>query len=179
MTTVLVSRDSAPMAWLSHWGMKLIVRLTSVLGVCLTAGLALATETLKMDQLPLGEQVTLTSGTKITMIRAGSGEVPGKDVKLLIHYKLTMNGKETDNSKKRIIPNPLEVELGVTPLVPGFAAALEGMRVGEIRQVVVPPDQGYGEGGNKLVGVPPGTTLYFELELVGTRKKAPKVEGEH
>ncbi len=143
-------------------------------GIALTMGASVsATETIQMDRLPLNEQVTLTSGTKVTMVRAGSGDVPGRDVDLLIHYTLTLNGKVTDSSRDRLVPNPFQLTLGVTQLVPGFTAALEGMRVGEIREAVVPPEQGYGIDGNKMVGVPPKSTLYFNLELVGTRKRNP------
>jgi FKBP-type peptidyl-prolyl cis-trans isomerase len=137
---------------------------------------ASATETLKLDQLPLGQQVTLTSGTKVTVVRAGTGDVPSTDLNLLVHYRLTMNGKVTDSSRDRIVPNPFEVNPAQPMLVPGFHAAMEGMRVGEIREAILPPDQGYGVNGNARVGVPPNTTLNFEIELVGTRKRKPETE---
>lgn len=128
---------------------------------------------LDMTRLPFMEEVTLTSGTKVTVLREGTGKVPAADRKLLLHYQLTMNGQVTDSSRTRLVPAPFEVELGRTNLVPGFTAALEGMRIGEIRKAVVPPDQGYGVDGNPTLGIPANTTLIFEIELVGTRALSP------
>ena len=41
------------------------------------------------------------------------------------------------------------------------------MKVGERRQLVVPPSLGYGPGGTPDGTIPPSATLIFEVELLG------------
>src|SRR3954451_7997040 len=55
--------------------------------------------------------------------------------------------------------------LGAEQVVPGFDRAVEGMRVGGRRQVIIPPDQGYGEEGAPPV-IGPDETLVFVIDLV-------------
>ena len=49
-------------------------------------------------------------------------------------------------------------------------ALLTDMKVGTKRQVVIPPELGYGSRGAGGV-IPPGATLYFNMELVGVIPK--------
>ncbi|NNF57913.1 MAG: hypothetical protein HKN04_06695 [Rhodothermaceae bacterium] len=49
--------------------------------------------------------------------------------------------------------------------IPGFRDGVAGMRIGEQRTFVVPPEQGYGAQGVPGT-IPPNATLTFEVELV-------------
>ncbi|MSR36610.1 MAG: FKBP-type peptidyl-prolyl cis-trans isomerase [Gemmatimonadetes bacterium] len=52
----------------------------------------------------------------------------------------------------------------ITDFVPGFSQGLVGMKVGEVRKIVIPSSLGYGDKG---VGDIPGkSVLVFELKLV-------------
>jgi FKBP-type peptidyl-prolyl cis-trans isomerase FkpA len=57
------------------------------------------------------------------------------------------------------------VVVGAGQVIPGWEEGLTGMTVGSVRQIVIPPDQAYGEQGAGDV-IPPGATLTFEVELL-------------
>jgi peptidylprolyl isomerase len=58
--------------------------------------------------------------------------------------------------------------------VAGWAEGMSTMKVGGIRELVVPPNLAYGDKGAGNV-IPPNATLVFIVEMVGT-KPAPKVD---
>ncbi|MFK7928639.1 MAG: FKBP-type peptidyl-prolyl cis-trans isomerase, partial [Myxococcota bacterium] len=60
---------------------------------------------------------------------------------------------------------PLEVRLGQGGLLEGVNIGLAGMRVGGKRQLVLPPELGYGRMGRPPT-IPPNATLVFDLEMV-------------
>lgn len=72
--------------------------------------------------------------------------VSGDTVK--IHYKGTLeDGTVFDHSEGR---PPLEVTLGQNQVIPGFEAALLGMKVGESKVETIPSDQAYGPPNDQL-----------------------------
>jgi len=56
-------------------------------------------------------------------------------------YTLTVEGKQVDSSVGK---EPLTATLGSGEIIPGLEDALAGMKAGEKRNVVVPPEKGYG-----------------------------------
>ena len=67
-----------------------------------------------------------------------------------VHYKGTLDdGSEFDNSRAR--GEMMEVEVGTGQLIRGFDNALLGMRVGEIKKVVVGPKEAYGWPDSKAI----------------------------
>lgn len=68
--------------------------------------------------------------------------------KLTMHYvgKLK-SGTQFDSSVDR--NKPFEFTLGVGQVIAGWDAGLEGMCVGETRALTIPPDQAYGEAGDR------------------------------
>ena len=66
-----------------------------------------------------------------------------------LHYTGTLrDGKEFDSSRGR---TPLAFTLGSGQVIPGFDAAVTGMRVGEKKTVTIPAVEAYGERQNELV----------------------------
>jgi peptidylprolyl isomerase len=53
-------------------------------------------------------------------------------------------------------------------VIPGFKDAIIGMRVGGRREVVIPPDLGYGAQGQPPT-IQPGETLVFVIDLLGVQ----------
>jgi peptidylprolyl isomerase len=60
---------------------------------------------------------------------------------------------------------PFELTLGQAPLK-GWDEGIAGMRVGGMRQLVVPPELAYGDQGAGDGAIPPGATIVFEIELI-------------
>lgn len=65
----------------------------------------------------------------------------GNNVK--VHYTGTLeDGQEFDSSRKR--GETLNFTVGTGQMIPGFDSAVEGMAVGEIKDVTLDPTQAYG-----------------------------------
>lgn len=56
------------------------------------------------------------------------------------------------------------VEFPLDRVVPGFQQGIAGMRVGESKTLVLPPEMGYGAQGVPGV-IPPNATLTFDVTL--------------
>ncbi len=66
-----------------------------------------------------------------------------------VHYTGTFeDGEVFDSSRER---DPLEFEVGGGQVIPGFDRAVEGLAVGESREVTLEPEEGYGEPREDLV----------------------------
>lgn len=58
--------------------------------------------------------------------------------------------------------------MGLGQVIPGFQSGIAGMRVGETKTLVIPPEQGYGAAGAPP-DIPPNATLTFVVTLRGVR----------
>jgi len=105
--------------------------------------------------------VTLPSGLKYNVLRAGCGAKPSKSDKVKVHYIGTFsNGEVFDSSVDRGPP----AIFPVSGVIEGWTEALQMMRVGTKMEVEIPSHLAYGEAGNRSIG--PNETLFFEIELL-------------
>ena len=66
-----------------------------------------------------------------------------------VHYTGKLDdGEVFDSSRDR---DPLEFEVGSGQVIPGFDRAVEGLEVGETREITLDPEEGYGEPREDLV----------------------------
>jgi FKBP-type peptidyl-prolyl cis-trans isomerase len=113
-----------------------------------------------------GNETTTESGLKYTDLKVGDGASPRVDQTVTVHYIGWLeNGKEFNNSRK--LGRPAEFQMG-TGLIPGWNEALQTMKVGGKRKIILPPKLAYGPAG-KPPDIPPNSTLTFEIELLGVR----------
>lgn len=73
-----------------------------------------------------------------------------------------------DTTRESQPPTPREFTIVPDSVIKGWAEAIPGMKVGEVRKLTVPPDMGYGKLG-KPPSIPAFSTLIFEVELVGIK----------
>lgn len=97
-------------------------------------------------------------------LEEGSGATAKADDAVTVNY-VGVNyktGKEFDASWR--YGKPFTFELGAGFVVPGWEEGLEGMEVGAQRELIIPPELGYGY--RRQEGIPPGSTLVFVVDLL-------------
>jgi FKBP-type peptidyl-prolyl cis-trans isomerase FkpA len=72
-------------------------------------------------------------------------------------------GKQFDSSYTA--RQAFKFPLGSGSVIKGWDQGVVGMKVGESRRLVIPPDLAYGDNGAGGV-IPPGATLVFDVDLV-------------
>lgn len=99
---------------------------------------------------------------------------PGDRVK--VHYTGTFDdGSQFDSSQGR---EPLEFALGEGAVIPGFDQAIQGMQVGERKQVRIEASEAYGDYDEEQCVTVERAMLPAELELeVGIQLQAQTAEG--
>ena len=156
--------------------MKKVVVSPALIGVLAVVFFAGAPRTVCSDQTtsPLETaksdhetSVALESGIIYQDIVKGTGREPLNGQRIGFHYvgKILSTGKVIDNSRIKIIPNPLRVTLGEGKLIKGIEEGIIGMRVGGRRLIEIPPELGYGDQGVSPE-IPPKARLLFDIELV-------------
>jgi len=61
---------------------------------------------------------------------------------------------------------PFTYQAGVGGVIKGWDQGCLGMKLGEVRELTIPADEGYGMGGFPAWGIPPKATLKFEIEVL-------------
>ena len=113
----------------------------------------------------MAEETTLPSGLRYTDAVVGQGDSPSKGQRVRVHYTgLLTNGKKFDSSVDR--GQPFEFTIGVGQVIRGWDEGVISMKVGGKRQLIIPPDLGYGARGAPPV-IPPNAELIFDVELLG------------
>ena len=112
-----------------------------------------------------GQQVSTPSGLKYTDVTVGSGAEAKSGQTAVVHYTgwLT-DGKKFDSSKDR--GQPVSFPLGGGRVIKGWDEGVVGMKVGGKRELLIPPELGYGPRGTPGGPIPPNATLKFEVELL-------------
>lgn len=90
----------------------------------------------------------------------GDGKHPTRRSIVTAHYTgTTINGKKFDSSRGG---TPLAVRL--CDLIDGWIIAMQHMCVGDRWEVYIPAEKGYGKFSQP--GIPGGSTLIFDIELI-------------
>ena len=138
--------------------------------LAITMGVAAMSQD-KKDSQQKPKEVTTASGLKYTDLVVGKGDEAKKGDTVSVNYTgwLFVNGKRGDKFDSSIGRAPFEVTVGEGRVIRGWDEGLQGMRVGGKRELIIPPDLGYGARGAGGV-IPPNATLDFEVELLKISK---------
>jgi FKBP-type peptidyl-prolyl cis-trans isomerase FkpA len=110
---------------------------------------------------------TTPTGLQIEELTVGTGATATAGQEVIVHYTgwLT-NGNKFDSSKDR--NDPFIFPLVQRNVIAGWDEGVQGMQVGGVRKLTIPPELGYGARGAGGV-IPPNATLVFEVELLDVR----------
>ena len=101
---------------------------------------------------------------KITINKEGSGDRAEIGMSVSVHYTGKLeDGTVFDSSVPR--GQPFTFTLGAGQVIKGWDLGVEGMTIGEKRNLVIPPHLGYGIRGAGAT-IPPNATLIFDVELL-------------
>jgi len=104
------------------------------------------------------------TGIRYIVEKEGVGEPPNAGDKVsVIYVGRLLNGSVFDKNLDRQHPFTFRVER--MTVISGWDQVLELMKTGEKRLVIIPSDFAYGTRG-MLPGIPPDSTLVFEMELL-------------
>jgi FKBP-type peptidyl-prolyl cis-trans isomerase len=96
----------------------------------------------------------------------GTGAAPTIDQQVTVNYtgKLAANGLVFDSTVGKA-----PATFAIKGVIPGFAEAVMGMKVGGKRTVYIPSALGYGPSGTVGGPIPPNADLVFDIELVSVK----------
>jgi len=100
----------------------------------------------------------------------GKGDEAVSGATLTMHYTgwLYSNGKRGSKFDSSQGGSPFSFTLGAGEVIEGWDRGIEGMRVGGKRELIIPPEMGYGASGWPP-DIPPNAALIFEVELLAVQ----------
>lgn len=114
---------------------------------------------------PSGEPFSaMDTGVLWQDLEAGEGPVAQAGTRVDVHYTgMLQDGTVFDSSHSR--GQTFSFRIGERRVIRGWEDGLIGAQIGTVRRLIIPASQGYGD---RTAGqIPPGSTLYFEVEVLG------------
>lgn len=125
-------------------------------------------EALSNSGNPVGPWPYETSKTNelvVEDLREGNGAEAKLNDCITVHYRLaTIDGTPVDGNDTFSEGQPIAFDLVEGGLIQGWTEGIPGMKIGGVRRLTVPADKAYGD--QERPGIPAGSTLVFEVELV-------------
>ena len=117
------------------------------------------------------ESVQITEGLSSRTLLLGEGAIAEIGHTAVVHYtgwlhdtdSIWSRGSKFDSSVDR--GAHFRFPIGAQRVIRGWDEGVAGMLIGEVREITIAPEMGYGDRGAGGV-IPPGATLIFVIELV-------------
>lgn len=91
------------------------------------------------------------------------GELIGPDTTITLHFSVSLaSGELVDSTRES---NPATFSFGDGSLLPGFEESLLGLKRGDRRSVILPPEKAFGQWNENNVQVMPRKSFGADLEL--------------
>lgn len=123
--------------------------------------------------------VELSDGLRYEVVQPGTGAYPKATDTVKVHYTgRLINGTVFDTSLQPRQPGAAvePVEFLLNQVIPGWTEGLQKINQGGKIRLYIPPHLAYGDAGQQ--GIPPGSTLIFDIELLEVKAPAPAVSVE-
>lgn len=140
---------------------------TVAAGIAGAAGITTKPSIAVAEDDPYADFTTTESGLKYKITKEGDGAIPTSGQQVKTQYTGWLDGfdsiRKFDSSRDR--GRPFTFKVGAGQVIRGWDEAFLAMKVGERRQIILPPRLGYGDRGAGGI-IPGGATLYFDVELL-------------
>lgn len=120
-------------------------------------------EPIAMEEVDPDDFIETESGLMYYDIVEGDGASPEDGQLVIVHYTGWLeDGTQFDSSVER--GEPFTFPIGQGGVIAGWDEGVATMKIGGKRQLIIPSDLAYGDGGSGPI--PPGATLIFDVELL-------------
>lgn len=123
-----------------------------------------------MTEAVTAEPFEITAGLSARILRAGDGQAAAAGDNVEVHYTGWLHDPEAPDNRGDKFDSSVDrnqkfnFPLGAGRVIKGWDQGVAGMQIGEVRELTIAPEMGYGDRGAGTV-IPPGATLVFEVEL--------------
>ena len=116
------------------------------------------------------EETEIMPGLTMKKLKNGYGRVAVAGDLATVHYTGWLYDPEAPDNRGDKFDSSVDrnqkfnFPLGAGRVIKGWDQGVAGMQIGEVRELTIAPEMGYGDRGAGTV-IPPGATLVFEVEL--------------
>lgn len=113
----------------------------------------------------------IAPGLTAQILKEGEGAMAEAGQIAVVHYTGWLYDETAENKRGKKFDSSVDRDqyftfmLGTGRVIKGWDQGVVDMKPGEIRELTIAPEMGYGNRGAGNV-IPPGATLVFEIELI-------------
>jgi len=124
------------------------------------------------DNANIVESFEVAPGLSAKILQSGYGRAAEAGDYVEVHYTGWLYDDQADDNRGDKFDSSVDrgqkfnFTLGAGQVIKGWDQGVDGMLIGEKRELTLAPEMGYGDRGAGNV-IPPGAVLVFEVELFG------------
>lgn len=122
------------------------------------------------DEVEIIMEIEIMPGLNSTVLKTGEGPAAAVGDTVSVHYTGWLYDSTAEDNRGNKFDSSVDrgelfrFPLGAGRVIKGWDQGVEGMLIGEKRELRIAPELAYGDRGAGAV-IPPGATLIFEIEL--------------